>query len=458
MQTSERSAEAGDLANLIHPVTELRSHQAKGPLMIDRAKGVRVWDDQGKEYIDAMAGLWCTALGYGDEELAQTAGEATRKLSYSQLFAGRSHESAVRLAEKLIEMTPFSVSKVFFGCSGSDANDTQIKLAWYYNNARGRPLKKKIISRHKAYHGVTIGAASLTGLKAFHESFDGPVLPVRHVSCPHYSREHQPGETEAEFVDRLAKELDDLILAEGPDTVAAFIAEPIIGAGGVIVPPEGYFQAIQRVLDRHDVLLIADEVICGFGRTGNPFGSQTVGMDPDTVSLAKALSSGYAPISAVLIPEWMYEVLESESAARGTFGHGFTYSGHPVCTAVALRTLEIYEERKIFDQAAVMGRYLQARMAELLTHPLVGEVRGAGMIGAIQIGRDASTLFDAEAGVGQYFAERCIHHGVLTRASGDSLALCPPLVATQAEIDEMFDRIALALQDTLEKAQRERWV
>ena len=331
------SIEAKDLAHMLHPATNLADHHRNGPAVHQRAEGVYLWDNKGKQYIEGMAGLWCTALGYGEEELVRAAEQQLRKLSYSQLFASKTHEPGVLLAEKLKAMVPFDAGRVFFGLSGSDANDTQMKLMWYYHNVIGKPERKKIISRRSGYHGVTVASGSLTGLAPFHAHFDLPIPGVLHTSAPYYYREARQGETEDDFTTRLANELDDLIQAEGPETIAAFIAEPVMGVAGVVVPPDGYHQKIQEVLRRHRVFFIDDEVICGFGRTGQPFGAQALGIEPTTMTVAKALSSAYLPISAVLIPEFMYEPFVEASGEVGTFGHGFTYSGHPVCAAVALR-------------------------------------------------------------------------------------------------------------------------
>ena len=440
-----------DHLSVLHPSTDLPALRRDGPLVIERGKGIRVWDEDGREYIEGMAGLWCTALGYGVEELAEAAAEQIRKLSFSHLFAGRSHEPAVALAAKLREIGPVPNSKAFFGTSGSDANDTQVKLVWYYNNALGRPEKKKIISRRRGYHGVTVAAGSLTGLPAFHKSFDLPLPQFRHVTCPHHYREGEPGETEGEFTARLATELDELIRAEGPETVAAFIAEPVLGAGGVVVPPEGYYPAIRKVLDEHDVLLIDDEVICGFGRLGTPFGAEAVDMKPDTASVAKALSSAYLPISAVLVPDEMVDVFVEAGERWGVFGHGFTYTGHPVCAAVALKALELMEERDLFAHAARVGSYFQAGLRRFADHPLVGEVRGKGLLGACELVADKKTreAFPAARGVGAYCQDRGLDHGVILRALGDTLAFCPPLIVTESDIDEILDRFGRALDDTL---------
>ena len=440
-----------DHLSVLHPTTDLPALRRDGPLVIERGLGIRVWDEDGREYIEGLAGLWCTALGYGVEELADAAAEQIRKLSFAHLFAGRSHEPAVALAEKLREIGPVANAKAFFGTSGSDANDTQVKLVWYYNNALGRPEKKKIISRRRAYHGVSVAAGSMTGLPPFHKSFDLPLPQFRHVTCPHYYREGEPGETEAEFTARLAAELDELIRAEGPETVAAFIAEPVLGAGGVVVPPEGYYPAIQAVLDEHDVLLIDDEVICGFGRLGTPFGAEAMEMRPDTASVAKALSSAYLPISAVLVPDEMVDVFVEAGERWGLFGHGFTYTGHPVCAAVALKALELMGERNLFAHAARVGSYFQAGLRRFADHPLVGETRGRGLLGACELVADKQSreAFPIQRGVGAYCMQRCLDHGLIVRALGDTVAFCPPLIVTESDVDEILERFGRGLDETL---------
>jgi len=445
------SIEAKDLAHLLHPTTHLKQHAQQGPTVHERAEGVYLWDNQGKQYLEGMAGLWCTALGYGNEELAEVAAQQMKQLSYSQLFAGKTHESSVLLAEKLKQLAPFDAGRVFYGLSGSDANDTQIKLMWYYNNAVGRPDKKKIISRRRGYHGVTIASGSLTGLPPFHKAFDLPMPGVLHTDCPHYYSEGLSGETEAQFVDRIVNNLEDLILKEGADTIAAFIAEPILGAGGVIVPPPGYYEKVQAVLRKHDIFFIDDEVICGFGRTGQAFGAQTMGITPTTMSVAKAVSSAYLPLSAVVIPEFMHEAFLSVSDELGVFGHGFTYSGHPVCAAVALRNLEIMQEQDLFTHAARVGEVFQQRLAGFADHPLVGEVRGAGLIGAAELvkEKDPRTPFKPAEGVGAHCAAACQDAGLIVRAMGDAVAFCPPLIITEDQVHEMFDKFAIGLDKTL---------
>ncbi len=445
------SLEAKDLEHLLHPTTNLKLHREKGPTVLKQAQGVYIWDSQGKQYLEGMAGLWCTALGYGEEELARVAADQMRELCYSQLFAGKSNEPSILLGEKLKAMAPFDAGRVFYGLSGSDANDTQIKLMWYYHNAIGQPEKKKIISRIGGYHGVTIASGSLTGLPPFHKHFDLPMARVLHTDRPHYYRDAEGAESQAQFVERLVGNLEDLIKREDPDTIAAFIAEPIMGAGGVIVPHAGYYEKVQAVLDRYDILFIDDEVICGFGRTGNAFGAQTVGIRPATMSVAKAVSSAYLPLSAVLIPEYMYEPFVEQAAEVGNFGHGFTYSGHPVCAAVALRNLELMEERDLFGHAARVGEVFQERLAGLAEHPLVGDARGAGLIGGAEIVADKDTRasFPAAKGVAARVVERAEHHGLIIRNMGDVIALCPPLIITERQVDELFSKFETALDETL---------
>src|SRR6516162_1665612 len=397
---------ARDVETLVHPYINLASFRESGPLIIERARGIYVYDTTGKAYIEGMAGLWCTALGYGNEELVEVAAEQMRKLSFAHLFTGRSHDPAIELAEKLKEIAPVPISKVFFCNSGSEANDSQMKLVWYMNNALGRPKKKKIVSRERAYHGVTIAAASLTGLANNHADFDLPIAGVVHATCPYYYRRGGDGESQEEFAARLAQELEDLILREDPDTVAAFIAEPVMGAGGVLVPPSTYFEKVMQVCERYDVLMIADEVICAFGRLGRMFGSEAVGFRPHALSVAKALSSAYLPIAGVLVPERMYEALLTESRKIGTFAHGYTYSGHPVAAAVALKTLEIYARDRVVDKAAALIPAFADGLRRLGEHPLVGEARGLGLMGALELVADKRTKrsFEPKLSV----AARCV--------------------------------------------------
>jgi 4-aminobutyrate--pyruvate transaminase len=448
-----------DVETLVHPYTNLASFRETGPLIIERGHGVYVYDTDGKAYIEGMAGLWCTALGYGNEELIEAATTQMRKLSFAHLFTGKSHDPAIELAEKLKEIAPVPISKVFFCNSGSEANDSQVKLVWYYNNALGRPNKKKIVSRMKAYHGVTVVAASLTGLPANHRDFDLPLPGFLHAGCPHHYRFAQDNESEEAFATRLAAELDELIVVEGPETVAAFIAEPVMGAGGVIVPPQTYFEKIMPVCAKHDVFMISDEVICGFGRLGTTFGCEKLGFTPHAISIAKALSSAYLPIAGVMIPEIMYQALLEESKKIGVFGHGFTYGGHPVSAAVALKTLEIYARDRIIAKAAERAPQFQARLKALGQHPLVGEARGLGLIGGLELVAEKTSKrsFAPQHGVGARVVRFAEAEGLIVRSvMGDVLTLSPPLVISAAETDELFDRLGRALDKTLDWVTRER--
>jgi 4-aminobutyrate--pyruvate transaminase len=442
---------ARDVETLIHPYTNLATFRETGPLVLERGHGVWVYDSDGRPYLEGMAGLWCTALGYSNEELVEAATEQMSRLPFTHLFSGRSHDPAIELAETLKELMPIPTSKVFFTSSGSEANDTQVKLTWYLNNALGRPRKKKIISRIRGYHGVTVATASMTGLPANHADWDLPLPGFLHTGCAHHYRFSEAGESEEAFSARLADELEAMILREDPDTVAAFVAEPVMGAGGAVVPPAGYFEKIQAVLDRYDVRFIADEVICGFGRLGTWFGSEALGMRPDTLSFAKGVTSGYMPLGGVTIDEPLYRAMVSQSAKLGTFGHGTTYSGHPVACAVALKTIEIFRRDRIVEGVAEKAPHFLARLSGLAEHPIVGEARGLGLIGGIEIVADKATKrqYDPKAGV----AARCVAfaqaEGLIVRfLAGDRVAVCPPLVIGRDEIDTLFDRLVRALDRT----------
>ena len=454
MTSIESSAESRDIEHCIHPYTNLKMHLEKGPMILKEGKGIYVYDEEGKEYIEGLAGLWCTSLGFGEEELVEAAVRQMRKLPYYHTFAHKATNPSIDLAEKLKEIAPVPISKVFFANSGSEANDSLVKLVWYYNNARDLPKKKKIISRLKAYHGVTVASASLTGLPYNHRDFDLPIANILHTECPHYYRFGQEGESEEEFATRMANSLEKLIQDEGPDTIAAFIAEPIMGAGGVIVPPKTYFEKIQEVLKRYDLLMIADEVICGFGRTGNMFGCETFGIKPDAITVAKALSSAYLPISGVLLSEKIFDAMVKESEKLGIFGHGFTYSGHPVPAAVAIRTIELMQERNLLGHVREIAPRFQERIRSFADHPLVGETRGVGLIGAVELVADKATKrpFEPTQAVGRTCSEIAEGHGLIVRSLVDSVAFCPPLIITETQIDDMFDRFAKALEET------ESWV
>ena len=441
------SLAARDIAYYFHPATNARRHETVGPMMIERGQGIYVFDDQGKEYIEGLAGLWSVAVGFGEPRLAAAAVAQMQKLPYYHSFSHKSHPSATALAERLVKIAPGKLAKAHFTSSGSEANDLTIKMIWYYNNALGRPEKKKIIARQRGYHGVSIASGSLTGLPAFHRDFDLPLPMIRHVSCPNAWRYANPGESEEHFATRLADELEALILAEGPETVAAFIGEPVMGAGGVITPPPAYWQKIQAVCRRHDVLVVADEVITGFGRTGRMFGCETYGIEPDFLVVSKALTSSYFPLSAILFTDAVYQTLADNSNKLGVFAHGFTASGHPVGAAVALENLDVIEERDLVGNAARLAPHFQERLRGFASHPLVGEARGVGLIGALEFVADKATkaAFAPPGSYGGRLAELCQEEGLIIRAIGDIIAFCPPLIITASEIDAMFDRFGKAL-------------
>ena len=443
----EHSFAARDVRSVIHPFTDLAHHIEEGPLVLSRGDGVYVLDEHGRRYLEGMAGLWCANLGFSETRLVEAAREQMTRLPTYHLFGGKSHGPAIALAERLLAMAPAPMSKVLFTCSGSEANDTALKLVRYYHHAIGKPGKRKIISRVRAYHGVTLACASLTGLPHVHRDFGLPLPEILHAGCPHHYRHALPDETEEAFAARLAAELERLIRREGPDTVGAFIAEPVMGAGGVIVPPATYFEQVQAVLQKYDVLLIADEVITGFGRTGAPFGCDRFGIEPDLITVAKGLSAGYMPIGGVLISDRVYQAMLEQSRKIGTFGHGFTYSGHPVCAAVALRALEIYQEDDIAGQVAAAAPHFAARIAEVATHPLVGHGRAIGLLGALELMADVEqkTPFDPALKVGAQVAEWALEYGVILRPLGDIISFCPPLIIDRAEIDFLFDAVTRAL-------------
>jgi len=454
------SAAARDIANVMHPYTDLKMHQEIGPMVISRGKGVRVFDENGRDYIESVAGLWCASLGFDNERLVQAAVTQMRKLPFYHGFTAKSHEPMIDLAEMLIARAPLPMSKVFFANSGSEANDSAIKMVWYFNNALGRPAKKKIIGRLKGYHGITLAAASVTGLPANHRAFDVPLAGFVHTMTPHFYHGALGGETEDDFATRCADELEKLILAEGPDTVAAMWAEPVMGAGGVIVPPRGYFEKIQAVLRKYDVLFVADEVICGFHRTGNYWGSQTLGMQPDILVCAKALSASYLPISAVMVNDRVFQGLAKQSNEIGTFGHGFTYSGHPVPAAVAIETLKIYDETNIGAHVQIVGPHLQTELQRRFAgHELVGEVRGVGLMAAVELVADQATRenFPPAAKIGARLVALMQENGVIGRSCpGDSLVFSPPLIISTTEIDDMLDRVQKSLDELTVQLRREK--
>ncbi len=441
-----------DRRTVFHPFTVLGRHEANGPLMIVEGSRSRLWDASGREYIDAMAGLWCVNVGYGREEIGEALAGAAGRLGFYHSFSSMGTEAPAVLAERLLEMAPPSMSKVFFGNGGSDANDTQLKLVWFYNNALGRPEKKKVIARRRGYHGMTVASGALTGIPAMHRGFDAPFAStILHTTPPHRLWEAEPGATDAEFSARLAQDLDDLIVAEGPETVAAFIAEPIQAAGGVIVPPEGYFEQIQAVLRKHDVLLIADEVVTGFGRLGSWLGSDVLGLEPDLITFAKGITSGYVPLSACVVSEKVWRVLV-EGSGDAAFGHGFTYSSHPVAAAAALANLDLIESEGLIERVREVGPYLQGALREgLADHPMVGEVRGRELIAAVELvqEREPAVAFDPQLKVGPRVVAACLERGVITRAlpEADTLGFSPPFVVEREEIDRIVEAVRASIDE-----------
>ena len=437
------------MSHLFYPSTNLAATEQ---LTIERGEGVYVYDTQGNRYLEGLAGLWCTALGYGNREMIEATSEAMSKLAFTHLFGGKTHPVAMQLADKVADMVPTPDARVFFGLSGSDANDSHIKILRYLSNVTGRPEKRKIIARKRAYHGITVAAGGLTSTPANTAHFDAPLdaLGIVHTDSPFYYRDRLDGETEEAFVDRIVGNLEQLILDEGPDTIAAMICEPVTGASGVIVPPDGYYAKVQSVLRKYDINFWADEVITGFGRTGNIFGSTTMGIEkPDMMTFAKQISSAYFPISATVIKGDMYEQLVEPSAKVGMFGHGYTYSGHPVGCAVALKALEIYERDNIYGHAAEVGEYLQRRLREFEDHEIVGDVRGVGLIGAVAIVADKATRKPFEPSAIGYLQQVCQDNGLIGRAlAGTTFAVCPPLVITREQVDELIESLQKGLDAT----------
>ncbi|WP_105431546.1 aminotransferase [Neorhizobium sp. T6_25] len=444
------SLRSKDMTHHFHSQTNPRRHETDGPLMVTEGRGSFVIDELGNRYLEGMGGLWCASLGFDNERLADVAAAQMKKLATYHTFNHRSNDPCSDVAEQIAELSPIPGSKVFLVNSGSEANDTMVKLAWYYNVARGKPAKRKIISRKGAFHGSTVMGAALSGLPHMHESFNLPGLNVIFAEKPHFYRNCEAGESEEAYCNRLIADLENLIQKEGADSIAAMIAEPIMGAGGVVTPPAGYFPRVRELLARNDILLLSDEVVCGFGRSGHWFGSQAYGFVPDMMSIAKGLSSGYMPIAAAVISDDVYQVIADEANRIGVFGHGFTYSGHPVTAAVAAEVLRTYREMNIPARAAALGRHLFAALGNSVAHhEMVGEVRGEGFLAGIELVADkaARTPFDPALKVGALVERRCRVHGVMIRNMGDVISICPPFVMTESEIDQLVGAIAAALDD-----------
>ena len=436
---------------MIYPTT---NPEATEVMIVSRGEGPYIYDDTGKQYLEGMSGLWCTSLGYGNQEIIETARRQMEQLSFSHMFSGKTHPSAIELADKLAAMAPIEDARVFLGSSGSDANDTLVKLVRYHAVATGQPERVKIIAREKGYHGVSLASAALTGLPPNHAHFQLPfeALGILRTGAPHYYRCAEAGESEADFVARRAAELEQLILAEGPATIAAMIAEPVNGAGGVIVPPAGYFEAVQAVLDKYGILLWDDEVICGFGRLGTAFGAEKLNMKPKMMACAKALTSAYVPLSAAVVSGDIADAIAGPAAEMGVFGHGYTYSGHPLGCAVASKVLDIYVRDGLFDHAAAIGAYMAQGLAKFSDHPLVGEVSTIGLLGALELVADKATKQPFEGmKVGQYCAKAAENNGLIIRPlGGNRIALCPPLIIQEAHVDEIMDKLGRALDSTLD--------
>jgi len=447
MTALPNSLAARDIEYYFHPVTNARRHEQVGPMIISKGKGVYVYDDMGKEYIEAMAGLWSVAVGFGEDRLVQAATRQMSELPFYHSFSHKSHPTAIALAERMVKMSPGNMGKAHFVNSGSEANDTVVKMIWFYNNARGKPEKKKIISRIKAYHGITMMSASLTGLPNNHRDFDLPFPQIKHVSCPHHYRFAEAGESEEDFATRLAKEFEDKILAEGPETVAAFIGEPVMGAGGVFIPPRTYWTKMQEVCRKYDILIVVDEVINGFGRTGNVWGSDTYGIKPDFMICSNQITSSYVPLASITFTNEIYNVIADNTAKIGTFAHGFTTAGHPLAMAVAMENLDIIEERNLMGRVNELSPHFLERLHSFKDHPLVGETRGVGLIGAIELVADKKTKagFEKPGATGLKLAELGHEEGVIFRPIGDILAFCPPLIITDKQIDDIFDGFGRAL-------------
>ncbi len=444
------SPHARDIASVLHPQTNARRHLEVGPTIMTGARGIFVEDDAGNSYLDAGAGLWCCSLGYNNERLAKVAYEAMRTLGYYQIFRHASHGPAIDLSEKLLSIAPVPMSKVLLQCSGSEANDSAVKLVWYHWRAQGKPEKRKIISRTGSYHGSTCVAISLTGNPSYHAGFGLPFDGFLYTDRPNHYRDALPGETEEQFSQRLADSLEALILREGPETVAALWADPVQGTAGALPPPRGYFQKIQAVLKKYDVLLVADEVICGFGRTGRMWGCETFGIQPDMITCAKALSAAMQPISAVLMNERIFESVMAQSDKLGAFVHGYTYAGHPVAASVALETLKIYEEMDLIGHVKEVEPVFLREMGALVDHPMVGNFNGIGLIGGIEIVQDRATKRDwpAEANLTTRLDTHARANGLILRITGNRVAFSPPLIITAEEIRELARRLRRTLDAT----------
>ncbi|MBL4803612.1 MAG: aminotransferase class III-fold pyridoxal phosphate-dependent enzyme [Alphaproteobacteria bacterium] len=461
--TDFKHLEQADKDHVLHPFTVLKDFsegKTGDPRIVTGGKGIHIQDQNGNDLIDAFAGLYCMNIGYGREGVAEAMYEQAKKLAYCHTYAQQSNEPVIRLSERLCKMAPGNMERVFYGMSGSDANETQIKLVWYYHNVLGKPEKKKIIARERGYHGSSIMSGSLTGLPVYHTLFDQPLKPMMHTGSPHYYWNAEDGESELEFSKRRAKELEDLILAQGPDTIGGFIAEPVLGTGGITPPPEGYWKEIQAVLKKYDILLIADEVVTGFGRTGEMFGCFKYDIEPDLITAAKGLTSAYVPLSAAIVSKKVSDVLKQGSDMAGMFSHGYTYSGHPVGAACANAVLDIVENEDLPGNARDTGAYFQKRLQETFADkPLVGEVRGVGLMGAIEFvaDKDKKVAFEPSMKVGARISKAALDEGIIARGMphGDILGFSPPLCVTKEEVDVIIERAEKAIDTVADELSRE---
>ena len=451
-----------DRETVFHPSTHASDHaHGKVPVnIIQSGSGIYIKNQQGTELLDAFAGLYCVNVGYGRTEIADAIYEQAKKLAYYHTYVGHSNEAIIELSRRIIDWAPDGMRKVYYGLSGSDANETQIKLVRYYQNILGNKSKKKIISRDRGYHGSSIAAGSLTGLNLFHQAFDLPIDDILHTLAPHFYWNAEDGMSETEFSQHCADELEKMILAEGPETVGAFIGEPVMGTGGLIPPPEGYWDAVQKVLRKYEVLLIADEVVCGFGRVGTPFGSHLYDMRPDLITIAKGLTSAYLPLSGVIVGERVWEVIERGSEELGPMGHGWTYSGHPIAAAAALANLDILEREKLTENARDTGSYLLEQFKKWFeNHPLVGEVRGVGLLAALEFvaNKSKKQSFDSNWKVGAKISAACLEQNLIARAmpNGDILGFAPPLSVTRTEVDDIVKRTTKALNSVADLLTKE---
>lgn len=437
-----------DVAFHIHSQTNPSGFEKDGPVVVTQGEGPRIRDAQGNVYLDAMAGLWCASLGFSNRRLVEAAYAQAKKLGFYHTFYGRTTAEAANLAERLVSLTGMEGGRAYFVTSGSEANETMVKLAWVYHTVHGRPTKRKIIARQRAFHGSTIAAGSMCGLEFMHREFGLPIPGFIHTLAPHPYRVQQPGEDEAAFIQRLCGALEAQILAEDPDTIAAFIAEPVMAGGGIVVPPAGYFAAVRAILDKYDILMLDDEIVCGFARTGNWFGRETVGMEPHMMSLAKGLSSGHFPIAAVVVAPEIYQALVRFNEAGGVFGHGFTNSGHPVGVAVALEAIAIYEETGMVEHVRRVGARLRGHLDQLADSPIVGDIRGVGLMLGVEIVQDKATRapFAPSRQAGPSFDRIAYRNGLIVRCMGDTLGMSPPLIVNESDVDEIADKFATSLR------------